>query len=69
MVHVVEKITTLGCAKTIAIEIKIGSKRSDKSGQSIKSEAPNETPVTPEKVQRKRKAEASQDKAIRRLEH
>lgn len=66
MVHVVENIATLGCAKTITIEIKTGSKSSDRSGQSIKSETPNETP---EKVQRKRKAEASEDKAIRRLEH
>lgn len=61
MVHVVEKITTLGSTKTIAIEIKTGSKSSDKSGQSIKSETPNETPVTPQNVQRKRKAEAPKD--------
>ena len=62
VVHVVEKITTLGSAKTIVIEIQTGSKSSGKSSQSIQSKTRNETPG---KVQRKRKVEASEDKAIK----
>ena len=62
VVHVVEKITTLGSAKTTVIEIQPRSKSSDKSSQSSRSETPNETPG---KAQRKRKVEASEDKAIK----
>ena len=51
----VEKITTLGSAKTIVIEVQ----KESKSGNRKK---PNETPG---KVQRKRKVEASEDKAIK----
>ena len=43
VVHVVEKITTLGSANTIVIEIQAGSKSSDKSSQSFQSKPPNET--------------------------
>ena len=62
VVHVVEKITTLGSAKTTVIEIQPRNKSSDKSSQLSRSETPNETPG---KVQRKRKVKASEDKAIK----
>ena len=62
VVHVVEKITTLGSAKTIVIEVQKGSKSGNGTDKSSQPKTPNETP---RKVQRNRKVEASEDKAIK----
>ena len=56
-------------SKTIVVEVHKGRKSGDKSRQPIQSKTPhsNDTPAMVQRKDRKRKMEASEDKAIKEI--